>query len=551
MKNSNPLRQKLINMMYLILIAMIVLNPALEYIDIFTDLNRSLEYANLRLDQRNALTVATLETFSNLDPGKYQGMYDRVIRTKQVADSAVVYLEDIKQELISKSGGYDPVWHHLKRTTDAGIATNDIYRNGTGLLIKQVLSDTKVALLEILDTSNGAMLDTVLRVDDKLPKAKQVYYEWDKYYFDNVPLGAVIATITKFQNDVRVAESLVMKNFHDQVQGEGGIGNYNFEFVASDSSSAVDTIKLAKGVKKYDVFTIGEDGVTTLTLPSSKMGSGGGSGQATIFVYDDNNEVIDSFEFVNGQGEISLKTDQIGEFSIKGVVKFRYPDDGKPIQKDNQQLEEKKKKDREMPFEINYAVVQSKPYISQKEYNILYLGINNPISVYHPEYSADKYKISISQGKVTKVDSSFYANVYRKGYANVVLQVPDGNGGYKVVAEEIFKVKELPKPQVVLYNKEGGEIPAKLFKMQKGLDAITKEMDIPADFRVVEYSITYVNANGLGIFKEKVKGSYFTGKSRELIDLAQPGDIFIFDGIQVKGPDGVNKDVDALVFNIL
>lgn len=551
MKTYNPLRQKLINMMYLILIAMIVLNPALEYIDIFTDLNRSLEYANLRLDQRNALTVATLETFSNLDPERYEGMYKKVLRTKQVADSAVNYLEVIKQDLITESGGYDPVWHHLKRTVDATIGTNGIYRNDKGLEIKKVLTDTKVALLEILDTANGAMLDTVLRVDDKLPKAKQVYYEWDKYYFDNVPLGAVIATLTKFQNDVRVAESLVMKNYHDQVQGEGGQGNYNFEFVASDSSSATDTIRLAKGVKKYDVFTVGEDGVTTLTLPSSKMGSGGGSGQATIYVYDDNNEVMDSFQFVNGQGEVSLKTDQIGEFSIKGVVKFRYPDDGKPVQKDNQQLEEKKKKDQEMPFEINYAVVQSKPYISQKEYNILYLGINNPINVYHPEYTPDKYKISISQGKVTKVDTSFYANVYRKGFANVVLQVPDGKGGFKVVAEEIFKVKELPKPQVVLYNKEGGEIPAKLFKMQKGLEAITKDMDIPADFRVVEYSVTYVNANGLGIFKEKVKGSYFTGKSRELIDLAQPGDIFIFDDIQVKGPDGVNKNVDALVFNIL
>jgi hypothetical protein len=551
MKTSNPLRQKLINMMYLILIAMIVLNPALEYIDIFTDLNRSLEYANVRLDQRNSLTVATLETFKNLDPEKYEGMYKKVLLTKQIADSAVNYLEVIKQDLITESGGYDPVWHHLKQTTDATIGTNGIYRSDKGLEIKKVLSDTKLALMEILDSANAEMLDTVLRVDDKLPKAKQVYYEWDKYYFDNVPLGAVIATLTKFQNDVRVAESLIMKNYHDQVQGEGGMANYNFEFVASDSSSATDTIRLAKGVKKYDVFTVGEDGVTTLTLPSSKMGSGGPTGQATIYVYDDNNQVTDSFAFVNGLGEVSLKTDKIGEFSIKGVVKFRYPDEVKPLQKDNQQLEEKKKKEQEMPFEINYAVVKSKPYISQKDYNILYLGINNPINVYHPDYPADKYQVSISQGKVTKVDTSFYANVFRKGLASVVLKVPDGNGGYKIVAEEIFRVKELPKPTVVLYNKEGGEIPAKLFKMQKGLDAVTKEMEVPADFRVIEYSITYVNANGLGIFKEKVKGSYFTGKSRELIDLAQPGDIFIFDNIQVKGPDGVNKDVEALVFNIL
>ncbi len=549
MKTSNPLRQKLINMMYLILIAMIVLNPALEYIDIFTDLNRSLEYANLRLDQRNQLTVATLETFNTMDPERYGEMYDKVIRTKQIADSAVNYLEVIKQDLINKSGGYDAEWHHLKKTTDATYSTNEIYRSDKGLEIKNVLYNTKQDLLAILDTANSAMLDTVLRVDDRLPKAKQVYYEWDKYYFDNVPLGAVIATITKFQNDVRVAESLVMKNFHDQVQGEGGTGNYNFEFVASDSTR-VDTIKLAQGVKKYDVFTVGEDGVTTVTLPSNKMGTGG-DGQAVIYMKNDVGEIVDSFLVSGGTAEIPLNTSQLGDFSMKGVVKFRHPDDDTPVAKDNKQLEEKKKKDEEIPFQINYSVVQSKPYISQKDYKILYLGVNNPVNIYHPEYAAEKYKVTISQGKVTKVDSNFYANVYRKGYANVTLQVPDGKGGYKVVAEEIFKVKELPKPQVVLYNKEGGEIAAKLFKMQKGLEAITKDMEVPADFRVVEYSVTYVNANGLGIFTEKVKGSYFTGKSRELIDLAQPGDIFIFNEIRVKGPDGVNKEVDALVFNIL
>jgi hypothetical protein len=102
-----------------------------------------------------------------------------------------------------------------------------------------------------------------------------------------------------------------------------------------------------------------------------------------------------------------------------------------------------------------------------------------------------------------------------------------------------------------MYNKEGGSIPSKIFKQQKGLTANSKELPIDVNYRVTDFSVTYVNANGLGIFKENVKGSYFSGKSRELIDLAQPGDIFIFDNIHVKGPDGMNKSVDALVFSIL
>lgn len=548
MKTTNPLRQKLINMMYLVLIAMIVLNPALEYIDIFTDLTRSLEYSNVRLDQKNERTVATLQTFASLDPEKYQPLYNRVFRAKVIGDCAIEYLEDIKQDLITTAGGWDTTYHHLKRNLDATLPTREIYRTKIAHDMHQQLIETKLALLDILGEPNSTMLDTVLRLDNELPKSKQAFVKWEKYYFDNVPLGAVVAVITKFENDVRVAESITIKNWHDHVQGEGGLGNYNFEFVATDTAK-LDTIYLAKGVKKQDVFSVGEDGITTITLPSHKQED---AGNAVIYVYDDNHQVTDSFYFNHGMGQVTLPTDQIGEFTIKGVVKFRYPDQPKPeVQKDNETIAQQKKADEEYPFQVDYKVIDSKPFISQREYNVLYLGINNPLNVFHPEYKQEDYQINISQGKVVNVDKNYYAQVSRKGFATVTLKVPDGNGGYKKVAEETFKVKELPKPSVVLYNKPGGAIPAKLFKMQKGLETITNDMEVEADFRVVEYTVTYVNSSGLGIFKEKVKGSYFTGKSRELIELAQPGDIFIFDDISVKGPDGVNKEVEALVFNIL
>lgn len=548
MKTQNPVRQKLINLMYLVLIAMMVLNPALEYIDIFTDLNRSLEYSNVRLDQKNERTVATIQTFASIDPETYQDMYTRVVRAKVLSDCTIEYLDSIKMDLITESGGWDTTFHHLKSTLDATLPTRRIYKTTKAKDIHAELRATKKELLNILGEPNSAMLDTVLRLDDKLPKAKQQFVEWEKYYFDNVPLGAVVAVLTKFQNDVRVAESIVIKNWHDHVQGEGGIGNYNFEFVASDTAR-LDTIYLAQGVKKQDVFSVGEDGITTITLPSHKQED---AGNAVIYVYDDNNQVTDSFYFNHGMGEVKLPTDQIGEFTIKGVVKFRYPSDGEPaLQTDNEAIAEQKRPDEEYPFEVDYKVIDSKPFISQREYNILYIGINNPVNIFHPEYEKSDYKISISQGKLVDIEGNYYAQVSRKGFASVKLQVPDGKGGYKKVAEEMFKVKDLPKPEVVLHNESSGEMPAKLFKQQKGLEAITKNMEVEADYRVVGYTITYINANGLGIFKEKVRGSYFTGKSRELIELAQPGDIFIFDEISVKGPNGVNKNVDAMVFNIL
>ena len=90
-----------------------------------------------------------------------------------------------------------------------------------------------------------------------------------------------------------------------------------------------------------------------------------------------------------------------------------------------------------------------------------------------------------------------------------------------------------------------------IFKKQKGLKADMQGLRIDASFRIMEFTVTYVNRSGLGIFRENVKGSYFTDKSLELINLAEPGDIFIFEKIRVKGPDGKNVNADALVFNII
>jgi len=68
---------------------------------------------------------------------------------------------------------------------------------------------------------------------------------------------------------------------------------------------------------------------------------------------------------------------------------------------------------------------------------------------------------------------------------------------------------------------------------------------------VMEYTVTYVNRSGLGIFREKVNGSYFTAKSMELVNLAEPGDIYIFENIKIKGPDGKNIDTEPVTFTII
>ena len=94
-------------------------------------------------------------------------------------------------------------------------------------------------------------------------------------------------------------------------------------------------------------------------------------------------------------------------------------------------------------------------------------------------------------------------------------------------------------------------MPATIFKKQRELTADVQGLLIDAKFRVVEFTVTYVNRQGLGVFKERVTGSYFTDKSLELINLAESGDLYIFENIKIKGPDGKNIDVEPLAFTII
>jgi gliding motility-associated protein GldM len=543
MKTSNPLRQKLINVMYLVLICMIVLNAPVDFIEAFTDLNRSLERSNYRMDKENERIVKTIERLSVSERNRYIGILNKLTRAKIVSDSAVNYIDSLKTEMISTSGGYSQ-YGHLVRGIDATLPTRKFLREGEGAKLKEMLTYTKAQLMDLLDEKERTLLDTVLIVADSIPKVKGVFYDWDKYYFDNVPLSAVIAMLSKFQNDIRLSESLVIKTYYDYVEQ-----GYNMSYVA-DQSTRIDTFELEKGVKKFDVFNIGEDGVARVTLPSS--GGGNPSANAVIYTYDDNNNIIDSFQFNNGVGEIKLKTDQIGEFKIKGFIRFRYPEKkDEKVAKDVKTLQEAPKdKVEDKKFEMEYKVVNPQPYISQKEYNVLFLSMNNPLNVYHPEHKPDKYRVTINNGKIIQGQDGYYARVNNPGYATVALEVPDGKGGYKKVAEEVFKVKEIPEPNVVLYNQVGGIMPSKIFKLQKGLEIDARNLEIDSKFRIVDYTVTYINGSGLGIFTEPVKGSYFSGKSKELIDLAQPGDIFVFDNISIKGPDGRNRKVDPIVFKI-
>src|ERR1700731_2672202 len=100
-------RQKMINMMYLVLTALLALNVSTEVLNAFKTVNRSLERSNEVVTQKNDLTYSAFA--SNLTDPQTKALAaiwaPPALKVKQMSSEFTTYLETLKSELKKASGG--------------------------------------------------------------------------------------------------------------------------------------------------------------------------------------------------------------------------------------------------------------------------------------------------------------------------------------------------------------------------------------------------------------------------------------------------------------
>lgn len=548
MRQTNPLRQRLVNLLYLLLIAYVVLIMPVEFIETYTDLNRSLERANYRLDESNQKVLQVVRTVSEYEPERYGQTYSKINQVRQITAEAIYYLDTLKSNLVQEAGGYSP-YGHLVKALDPLLPTRRLYRSGQATEIKDVIETAKYELMQILDEPNRRMLDTILVTQDTLRKASGVVFEWEKYYFDNVPLAAVVTMLSKFQHDLRIAENAVTGTLHDLMETYLELPHIAAILDTISDDPGIGDIYVDKGLPG-DTYQVGEQGVAFIRLP--EMSKSDLERDFEVIIYDDRGRIERRIQFEDGVAKVELDTETPGEKVVRGMVQRKAEDvpDADRIVEDDRTAFDIRRADEEKAFEIEYQVKELTPVISQEKFNNFYIGVDNPINIVKPDREDREYRVSVSNGELHQVGDQYYVRVGRPGRVRVSLQESRPDGSFRTLTEQTFVARHLPRPVAQIYNRTSGDMPASIFKAQNQLTVRLDDLDIDPRYRIISYDVVYINGTGLGIFREPVQGSYFSANSRELIDLAQPGDIYVFDNIEIRGPDGRNERVNPLILNI-
>src|SRR4051812_2029919 len=101
-------RQKMINMMYLVLTALLALNVTKEVINAFVTINQSVELTKDNLDKKNANIYAAFAQAMSVDAAKYSDANRKAGIIKKEADEIVKYLDQTKEVLVRRSDKLDP-----------------------------------------------------------------------------------------------------------------------------------------------------------------------------------------------------------------------------------------------------------------------------------------------------------------------------------------------------------------------------------------------------------------------------------------------------------
>jgi gliding motility-associated protein GldM len=182
--------------------------------------------------------------------------------------------------------------------------------------------------------------------------------------------------------------------------------------------------------------------------------------------------------------------------------------------------------------------------------NVLYIGVDNPVSVATSAAEDNRVTISVDGGggSASKLSAGLYnIKVISQTDDCIVNVYVDG----KLTGSTKFRVRLLPEPFATVGGYiSGAYIPGEALRKQAGVGVYVANSPFDIRYEVVGFTLVLPGEKGkLNTFE--CQGNLFSEKAKEsLQQYARAGDIVTIENIRVKGPRGEQIKLPALMYNI-
>ena len=531
-------RQKMINMMYLVLTALLALNVSQEVLNAFKIVDDGLKTSNSSLKGKNELIYEQFAAQA-ADVPKAKELYPIAMEVKQTSKQIFDDIEQYKKQIIDGSKGINPESGDIVQRDNIDITTRIFVENGgkKGKDLYKKLADARSKFMKILADNKLSNVPISLNPDDVLKGKKKdiVKKGWEFAAFNHVPSTAAVTILSKFQNDVIASEGAVIDELFK------GISAKSFKFDDLAAAVIAPSSYLMQG-QKYtaQIFVAASSKGSDPEVFIGSMPAGAkkiaGTEQFEPIESADGNVSGTPLKVENGKGILERPATTVGEQKYTGVIRVKNPDGvGYKL----------------YPFTGGFQVGAKSIVVSPTKMNVLYIGVDNPMKISCAGVQSQDVLASFEgDGQLTKnPDGSFTAKVKTPGKTKINVSAKV-DGKVQPMGSEEFRIKRIPDPVPTVGGVlRGGAESAGKLKVQTGLVPKLENFDFEARFNVVSFTVGY--QKGPDYFEEKIQGPLFNDKVKSILNGLKPKQIIIFDEIKVVGPDGTQRKIPQLAFKIV
>src|SRR5688500_15346361 len=193
-------RQKMINMMYLVLTALLALNVSSEILNAFKTVNNSLQNSNTTVSASTQSVMSSLleKTKKAESAEKANYWYPKAQQVQTLAKGVDDFIVDLKSRIMT-AAKYDPSGTKEKGIDNLEAATRIMVDKGESKALLKMLTDYRAGILKI-DPAITKEFEKSLSIDLEMPKTRNKGNNtWEAAYFRMVPTIAALTILSKFQ----------------------------------------------------------------------------------------------------------------------------------------------------------------------------------------------------------------------------------------------------------------------------------------------------------------------------------------------------------------
>ena len=504
-------RQKMINLMYVVLMAMLALNVSTEVLDGFSIVEDSINRTTTNSAKENQRIYDSFAEQLKANPAKVQVWFDKARKVKQMSDSLYNLAEELKNAIAREADGEDADLHNLQNKEDLEAANQVMLAPGRGRgkeLYDAINTYRQHILSMIADPSQREVIESNLSTE--LPKnAVTMGKNWQEYMFEDMPVAGAVTLLSKLQGDIRYAEGEVLHSL---------VSNIDVKDIRVNSLQAF-VIPSAQTVVRGDKYSarIVMAAVDTTQVPD-------------IYIGNRKMNLKDGlYETVCGR---------TGDFTLAGYMEMVNGGDER-IRRD---------------FSQKYTVVDPSATVSADLMNVLYAGYSNPISVSVPGVPLNKVQATMAGGTLQPVGAGRYIARPSAVGKDVTITVTSINTGKsQQMGRFVFHVRKLPDPTAfIAMNDEhgnptrfrGGVMSKANLMAVEGIGAAIDDGILDIGFKVLGFETVFFDNMGNAVPMVS-DGTKFSARQKDTFRKLQRNRRFYISRVTAVGPDGIQRKLNA------